>query len=388
MGKLEEGLRGCVRLEISGPEPEKLLNACLAEELPLLRPQSVDPWTLRLGCYERDLPRLEALAAKTGCESRILSRRGGSRTRKLLRRRSPLLLAGALLLTLLFVSSLFVWEIRPVGAASIPRGELLRELEDCGLGIGCFRPALDADALRDRMLLREPRLLWLAVRLRGSTAEVLLLERREKPESDGKNAPADLVASRPGIVRRVSALEGLTLVQPGAAVTGGEPLVAGRMENLSSEPRLVRAQGEVWADTWYELTALCPAGQGKSGASGRSRLRFALKIGKSRVNFYQNAGKTIDGCDKIVHEYILGVDGLFSLPLRLVCEELRPYGAEDPAQGRAEAAGQRLLAALAERIEGEILSSSLYASDRGGLTIVTLRAHCLENIAEQADIIP
>ena len=61
MARVEENIRGLVRAELRGPEPEKLLNACLAENLPLIRPESVDRWTLHLGVFEGDLPRLEAM---------------------------------------------------------------------------------------------------------------------------------------------------------------------------------------------------------------------------------------------------------------------------------------------------------------------------------------
>ncbi len=388
MARVEENIRGLVRAEISGPEPEKLLNACLVGNLPLIRPERTDRWTLRLGVYEGDWPRFEELAAACGCEIRVLSRRGGSRTRKLLLRRSGLLLAAFTVTALLFLSSLFVWEIRPVGAEEISRNELLRALEDSGLHCGCFWPALDADALRDRMLLREPRLSWLAVNIHGSVAEVRLLPRAEKPEIPLDDGAADLRAVHAGIVRSVSARSGQVLVQPGQAVTAGEIIVSGTVDSITAAPRQVRAQGEVWADTWYELTAVCPPPQGKESGRAGSRERFALKFGGKRINFYQNGGKTIDGCDKIVHEYNLGIKGLFRLPLSIVREELRPYRTAELSHEEAEETGQRLLASLAEHIEGEIVSSKLSAAEADGMTVVTLRAQCRENIAKLVDIIP
>ena len=133
MGRLEKELRGFVRAELCGPEPEALLNACLREELVLLRPQSIGAFTLRAGVFEADLPRLEALAERCGCELRVLERRGGSRTRGLLRRRLPLLLTGLAVLAALFLSSFFVWEIRLTGAEELSRGELRRVLAESGL---------------------------------------------------------------------------------------------------------------------------------------------------------------------------------------------------------------------------------------------------------------
>ena len=387
MSGIEESLRGLIVAELSVPEPEALLNACLAAGLPLQRQRRLDAFTLRVAVFERELPRLEALAIRHGAELRVVSRRGGSRARHLLRRRLPLLLLGLLTLALVLVSSLFVWEIRLVGAEDLSRGELLRELSDCGLSGGAFWPGLDADALRDRMLLREPRLAWMAVNIHGSVAEVKLLRREERPESPG-DAPAQLVATRAGLVQRVSVLEGLPLIQPGQAVLPGETLVSGRLESLTAPPRLVRAQGEVWADTWYTLTAVCPPAAAKESAESGARSRFALKIGGTRINFYQNSGKAIDGCDKIVHEYPWGIPGLFLLPVTLVREELIRYRPAGLSYGSAEETGQRLLAALEERIEGEILSYTLTVGESGDLTVVTLRAQCRENIAKSVDITP
>ncbi len=386
MGSVEERLRGRIDAQAVGAEPEKLLNVCAAEGLSLLEPRAEDRWTLRFSVFERDWPRLEALCARSGCELRAISQRGGSRYRRLLRRRAGLLLTLAELLGLLLASSIFVWEIRFVGAEGLSRGELLRVLADCGLESGSYWPALDFDALRDKVLLREPALHWLTVNISGSVAEVRLLPRTEKPEILREGDAAELCAAKTGIVRRVSALRGEALVQPGQAVTEGEVLVAGRVESLTDEPRLLRAEGEVWADTWYELTALCPAARGKEAADSRLRGRLALKIGQKRINFYQNAGKTIDGCDKIVHEYNLGVEGLFRLPLSLVWEELKPYRTAEPTPVEAEEAAQRLIASLAERVEGEIVSCAWTLTEHEGLSVVTLRAQCFENIAKSVDI--
>ena len=124
--------------------------------------------TLRLRVWERDLPRLEKLAEKHFCELRVLSRRGGSRTRRLLRRRLGLLLLLALFLTAVTLATMFVWEIRIVGAEELSRPALLRELSELGLSYGAYRPGIDAERLRDEMLLREPRLLWMTERISPS----------------------------------------------------------------------------------------------------------------------------------------------------------------------------------------------------------------------------
>ena len=61
-----------------------------------------------------------------------------------------------------------------------------------------------------------------------------------------------------GIVRRLAVLNGAPAVGTGQSVTAGETLISGGMESLSRDMRFVRAQGDVVADTWYELSAVCP----------------------------------------------------------------------------------------------------------------------------------
>ena len=96
---------------------------------------------------------------------------------------------------------------------------------------------------------------------------------------------------------------------------------------------------------------------------------------------YIGSRKTIDGCDKIISEYTLGLEGLFSTPVCLVRERFVPYQTHtgddyDPAE-----TGRRLYALLESRTEGQILESSLTPGRAGDLYVLTLRAHCTENIA-------
>ena len=72
-----------------------------------------------------------------------------------------------------------------------------------------------------------------------------------------------------------------------------------------------------------------------------------------------------------------GIKGVFCFPLSLVVEEYRPYEKGGDFRPDAEAAEKRILDALADQIDGEIVSADF---ERGGGWLL-LRAHCRENIA-------
>ena len=373
--------RGLVRLELCGAQPEAVLNACALEGVSLMALESVDSYTLRVTVFEKERQQFEQLARRCYCDTSFLAAGGGSKDRALLLRRRWLWLFALLAAALLCVSSLFIWEIDVVGAQTLSRGAVLRALADCGVESGCFWPSLSVDAVRSCLLNSLPELAWVSVNVRGSRAVVLLLERTDVPEIDREDGAVDLIASRSGIVSRLSVLRGRALVEPGSSVVEGEVLVSGTVDSLTGAPRTLRAKASVMADTWYESTAFCPLDAEQKGRERTLRNRFALKIGDRRINFYFSSGKPIDGCDKIIHETTLGVSGLFALPLRLVREEYIRCERPEAEQDMSKLLQQRLYEQLAAHIDGEICSASYAVSAENGLLAVTLRAHCLENIA-------
>ncbi len=387
MARISDWLRGTVRAELVGAYPTGLLNALANCGVELWDVESADGYTLRLTFYESRLTELDNLAKRAGCELRVLHRIGGVGGRKRVLRR-PSLLIGLLAMTMLLTaSSLFVWDVEVRGTHRLSPARVLRALEDCGLGVGSFWPGVNTELLRSDVMLKLPEIGWMTVNVCGSRATAVIVEREEKPEMADEEKPAELVASRGGLVRRVNVLEGSPKIKEGQLVTEGEVLIGAELPNLTNVPRLVRARGAVMADTWYELTAVRPLSEALKSPRGIPYSRFAILFGKKRVNLYIGSGKALDGCDKIISEYTLGIPGLFSAPIRLVRERFVPYQTHSGSDYDASALGRRLYALLESRTEGQILSCDLTPGRTGELLALTLRAHCLENIAERR-IIP
>lgn len=382
MKKLERTMWGYCRVEVCGAFPETVLNACAMQALELWDMKCEDDHTLRFCVYERDIPALEDIARRCMCDMSVLGTAGGSTRRRFLKNHVWLLVSLLAALGILAASSLFIWDIDVYGCDELSEGEVLRALSDCGVDCGAYWPALSVDMIRAGMLMRLPELAWMTVNVSGSRAIVLVEERVEKPEIYIESAGADIVAARTGIIRRLSVLNGTPLVGTGQSVTAGETVISGTMESLSRDARCVRAQGGVTADTWYELSAVCPAQMQEKTPRAGVRRRFALKFGKARYNFYFSSGNTVDGCDKIIHNYNAGIRGLFALPVTLVVEELRPYRLSGAVPADTAAMGARLEARLTDGLRGVVLSSSVTEGDNGGLAVVMLRAACRENIAQ------
>ncbi len=372
------------KAEAFGAYPESLINAAAAEGLELRSLERFNQNTLSFEIYERDMDAVKHLAAKCAVELKIIKYL--EPRRRLARRRLLLLPIASVMLLCLLLSSLFVWQIDVVGAHNLSRGQLLRALEDSGLRLGCFWPGINADEIRSRLMLKMPDIGWMTVNISGSRAVVLINERADKPEIYDASKAADLVASKTGIIRRVSILGGRAEVEPGQAVTAGEKLASGELLSIMGREQRVRSRGSVMADTWYEIDAVCPEEMELKYDAGFTRHRFALVFGKRRINFYISSGKAIDECDKIIDEYNLGINGHFALPIRFVHERIVSY-AHSPGQDyNSESMKTHLMQLMDNQLEGQILQSAFTESNTSGLYVMTLRAHCVENIAETREL--
>ena len=373
---------GRVRIELSGAWVEGLINAAAREGIELWDVERKDGCTLCMSIYEPDLERMEQLAEKAMCNIEKAELWGGSKDRARLKRRSGL--AAMLLICLLglWISSFFVWLIDVQGNEKLSRAQVLRALADCGVDLGTARWSIDQDMVRSQMLLALPELAWMTVNVNGSKAVALVVERIARPEIYAESGPADLVAGCDAVIRRMNVEQGRAVVAPGSAVLEGELLVSGTMDSLVGGSRYLRSKGEVIADTWQELSAIAPADHAIKLPNSLSRQRFALKIGKKRIDLCFHSRKTIDGCDIIIHEYDLGAEGLFALPVRIVREELRGYsqvqgGSPKPEEMRSLLEGYSQLHG-----RGRLLSRSFSQGESNGRYVLTMRSHCLEDIAK------
>ena len=384
MGRITDRAGGIIKLSVSGASPERVLNACAFSGIELWGLRCVDAYSIEVFAHEAQLEDIKSICERSMCELSVLSVRGGSRWRKNAKRRIWLIITAALIIAALLISSLFIWEIDVTGNKRLSRGEILRALAEAGVTEGCFWPGLPVDIIRSELIADMPDIAWMTVNIRGSRASVLIEERQPKPEIYSESSNADIIASHSGVIRQISVLNGRALVTRGQPVLLGDTLISGAMESISGETRYVRALGSVQAETCYELRAVCPQFAAKKTETRKIFGRFALKIGKKRINFYFGSGKDIDECDKITHEYKLGISGLFTLPVSLISERFIFYEYElgDCCSVHELEAG--LEAWLRDKIDGELISLDFSQGESGGQLIVTMRARCLENIAETA----
>ena len=380
---------GTAECAVTGADPSCFLNQCLRASLPLHAVRYADANRLIVTLPQRELKRARQLALRSQCELQNVKKCGGRALLGRLARRWVAAVCLLLAFVLLAWSKLFIWEIDVTGNRTVSTGRIRSALTDCGVGLGTFWPELTCDNLRSELLTRLPELHWATVNIYGSRAEVVVRERVPKPELFDPDAPVDLVAERLGFVTEVRALNGTAAARPGDAVLPGDVLIAGEMNSAFSGPRRTHAAGSVTAETYYELTAAAPLTETVRAAETGRRSRWALVIGKKRVNFYKNCSFCQANCDKIISLWECRIGGLFALPLALVKETETEYASEERPRDLnllARAMEQQLQMRLESAVDGGTVEQERFSrSAQDGRAVVCLRARCSENIAKERE---
>ncbi len=391
MKKAVNFFRGSVRATVECPYPERLVNLCALNDIEFWDFERADPTTVRLTMHIRGYRRLAGLAGKAGFSVTGVRKEGVPYFLWRFRKRYILLIGAAAVFVAVWAMSLFVWEIDVYGNEKVSKQQILSALGDVGVGIGSFGPTIVSEAISNDILLKIPELAWIAVNVYGSHADILVRERIEKPELLDKNAPTMVYAVKPGIIEKMSVLEGTGALKAGATAAAGDILISGIMDSLSNGRRTVHAMGEVWARTWYELSVAMPLETSVKSYTGETEKKTALIIAGKRLNLYFNAGISFPDYDKMTTIKYLTLPGGFVLPIAIVRDEYTEYdpvGIKLPVLEAETLLQRRLLDRLALASDGEVVKTDFETTLKDGVVTVTLTAECLEQIGRERPFTP
>ena len=311
---------GFVELELICADPALAMSQIREAGIPVYHAWVDDGDILiHLTIERRYFRLLRKLADKKGYCLRLKKRHGLYWSVRLALRR-PVLLIGMMLflmVTLYLPSRVLFFEVE--GHGTIPTKLILEKCRDCGITFGVSREKVRSEKMKNARLEAIPQLQWAGINTSGCTAIISVQERSQTEQVETENAVSSIVASTDGVITKCTATAGKLVCKPGQAVIAGEVLISGYTD-CGICVRATKAQGEVFAKTKRSLTVVSPQIWSQKGMIQRAEKKFALIIGKKRINFYKDSGILGGTCDKMYSEYYLTLPGGFRLPVIWITE--------------------------------------------------------------------
>ena len=306
------------------------------------------------------------------------------------RKRTGLAVGFFLALSLLILSSLFVWDITVEGTERISEQIILNALESRGLRLGAFVPSIDTEDAEEFLILDVDGLSFVSINCRGTVVQVEIREREKNTEIVDTQTPSNLIASADGQIEALRVTGGLITVKLGQTVKKGDLLVSGIIDSAALGYRLVRARGEVLARTTLSYRVEIPFETTEKVYTGKFFSQKSVKIFSKTIKLFRKDSICTSSCDKIESEKRIYLFGLIKLPIFITETEYAEYENVHKTLSQKEALAEayRKLRELSENdLSGaEILGRyTSFNEDETSLTL-TQQVECIINIAQEIKI--
>lgn len=240
-------LKGLCFCKVRCKNTELFINI-IRKKTSVKRLKYIDENTISFVCFLNEEKEIVSAAEKNNSEILSIKFKGMPVILKELKKRTGLLAGSLVFVLLVAASTFFIWEIRVEGNERISSAEIELMLSRAGLCEGMLKKGVDVKSIVNKVLISNDELSWLAVNFDGTVAHVEVKEAKiGVPEEKKENV--NLVASNNGIIMRVDALEGESVVSAGDAVEKGSLLVSAFVEKRTGGSLLRGARGFVWAQT-------------------------------------------------------------------------------------------------------------------------------------------
>ena len=292
-------LKGYVVVHLSGYSPERFLNLCCHHKIVL--------WGLRSTGTEYEMcmsiaafRKVRPLVRKTQTKVVILERHGLPFLLWKYRRRK-LFAAGAFFcIVLLYVMSLFIWNIHIEGNESLSTQVVLSYLKEEGITHGMLKRQIHGEELEKKLREHFTEVTWTSAEVKGTRLIVHMKENEDASFSlvDEKE-PADLVAAKSGQIISMIVRAGTPVVHEGDQVQAGDLLVKSQVEVMNDEgmvaqTHLVHADAYVKIQYRQSYEASFPMDYVKKEYTGRRKRALYLILGNRRITV---------GVTKVDYEY-------------------------------------------------------------------------------------
>ena len=381
-------LAGSVEFSAFGGFPERFLNLCTQNRIPL--------WSVRCeqNCVTactlaRRYKKMRAFAKKSGVKLKSGRRHGLPFILHRYRRRVGLLTGAVLFVGILYTLSLFVWTVEITGNTSTDEQSIRDTLSTLGLRPGVLTNSIDPEELARKAMLKMPELSWLTVNLKGSNAIVEVRERVIPPIVVPEDQPCNIVADVPGQIVTLEVYAGKAEVQKGDAVVEGQLLVSGTVEDSNGKTLLKHAQANIVAITSRTIEVEVPLEEEVATPSGDSIDKRSIGFFGLDIPLYWGLPEG-DGYQVSSVEKPLSI-GSIDLPISVKIRRYTPVVKEKITRTEEEALQKaEQMIAEKEAVEFsniEIINKNKVEKFTNGVYHVTMEYQCKENIGIQEEIL-
>lgn len=243
---------GKISIEIRVLNPERILNILWNNKIRVSSVRRIDIATLRVDINYNDYKEVREIVNRVNGKMEILGSVGSVFLFGKLKKRFSLVIGAVMFIGIIFYLSTYIWGIEIQTKKNLPPFEIRQQLFNMGIKPGISKKDISVKEIEKKLEDVNTDILWIRVRVEGSTLKVLI-EEKINPPKENKGQLGNLVAKMDGEVNRIYAYAGRSAVKIGDFIKAGDVVIEG-IDGREDGEFQVEPSGIVMANTFYEKT--------------------------------------------------------------------------------------------------------------------------------------
>ena len=288
--------KGKILVEIKILNTEKLLNLFWTKNIRVYKVKKRDFATLILEIDYLNYAEVKTLVESLGGRINIIKSAGFVFFLGNLKKKLSLVIGGLMFLCIIYYLSTYIWAIEVEVQQNIPPFEIRKQLNSIGIKPGIAKSSIDVKEIEKQLENMSSEILWLRVRIEGSTLKVVIEEKINPPQEQNYEY-GNLVATMEGEVQRVYTFAGRAKVKSGQLVKSGDVVIEG-IDGSEGGEYILPPRGIVIANTFYEKSMNVKVKGTTLDRSGEKDIDVYINIFGKKI-YLKKAIKGFEHYDKI-----------------------------------------------------------------------------------------
>lgn len=217
-----------VQCLVTGEQVLRFVNLCRNNGIELrhlIRKENA----IQMEIDAKNFKKLRPLVRKTHVKIHILNRQGPAFFFYRHRRRWWFLIGAAVCTGIIYVMSLFIWQIDIDGNSKYTDELILQALAQMNVKTGCQKSEIDLSEIEEELRIMYNEITWVSASITGTKLQINMREGELKTADDLKDMPTNLVTAEDALITNLVVRRGTAAVRYGDEVKKGDVLIEGKV---------------------------------------------------------------------------------------------------------------------------------------------------------------
>jgi similar to stage IV sporulation protein len=326
--KLFRWFRGYLLIRMKGQSPERFINLCSNRFIYIWDLKHVNS-TYEFKIMLKDYYNLKQIAKKTGTIPYIKKRFGFPFLLHKYRKRKGYAIGILLFCSILYILSLYIWDINILGGHSYTPEAMVKFLKSNDVYVGLQKKNIDCQEIEELIRGTYTDIGWVSAEIKGTRLIIKITETNMPSPAVTATEKCHIAASKDCIITEIITRTGTPLVEKGSVVKKGDILVSGVVDIIGDNDILIGkepviADADVIGKTFYDYKDSFSLNYTEKVYTGKMKKGYSLSLFLKKLNLYKPRIPYAK-YDIIVDEFTLHLNDNFYLPISYEIKEYPEY---------------------------------------------------------------